>query len=251
MAKRKRRQADKPTASTELRIIGGRLGGRKLKYEPFRVGDDPVTRPMKHRVRESIFNLVGTEIEGKHAFDLFAGTGALGLEALSRGAAHVTLIERHVPTARVIEENIKALGVADQCTLLVTSAFLWGKRDLGKESGVRSQESGGQATIDNSERAGSSPTPARPANPWLVFCSPPYAFFVERQAEMLELVGGVMQHAPAESIVVVEADERFDFALLPGGDANEWDVRTYAPAVVGVWRKSVQLFQSNLSILGL
>jgi hypothetical protein len=50
---------------------------------------------------------------------------------------------------------------------------------------------------------------------------------------MLELVHGVMDHAPADSIIVVEADERFDFELLRG----EWDIRTYAPAVVGVWRK--------------
>jgi 16S rRNA (guanine966-N2)-methyltransferase len=231
MAKRKRRQADEVTDATELKIVGGRFRGRKLKFEPFRIGDGPVTRPMKHRVRESIFNLVGMETPGKHAIDLFAGTGALGLEALSRGAAHATLIERHVPTARVIEENIKGLGVEEQATLLVTSAFLWGKRDLGKESGVRSQES---------ERAGSSSTPA----PWLVFCSPPYAFFVERQEEMLELITAVMQHSPEESIVVVEADERFDFSLLPpaiSDDAlsNDWDVRTYAPAVVGVWRKTV------------
>jgi 16S rRNA (guanine966-N2)-methyltransferase len=186
---------------------------------------------MKHRLREAIFNLVSTEVQGKHAFDLFAGTGALGLEALSRGGVHATFIERHVPTARVIEENIKALGVENECTLLVTSAFVWGKRDLGKESGVRSQES---------QRAGSSSTPA----PWLVFCSPPYAFFVERQAEMLGLIEEVMQHAPEESILVVEADERFDFSMLPPAvddDAlsNDWDVRVYPPAVVGVWRKLV------------
>jgi 16S rRNA (guanine966-N2)-methyltransferase len=217
MAKRKRRQADELTAATDLRIIAGRLRGRKLKYEPFRIGDDPVTRPMKHRVRESIFNLVSQGSAGRHAIDLFAGTGALGLEALSRGAVHTTFIERHVPTARVIEENIKSLGVENQATLLTTSAFLWGKREL--------------ATFP-SERAGSSPTPAPSPVPWLVFCSPPYAFYVDRQEEMLELITGVMEHAPADSIVVVEADERFDFEL-PG----EWDVRTYSPAVVGVWHK--------------
>jgi 16S rRNA (guanine966-N2)-methyltransferase len=237
MAKPKRRQADELAAATELRIIAGKFRGRKLKYEPFRIGDDPVTRPMKHRVRESIFNLVGTEIQGTHALDLFAGTGALGLEALSRGAAHVTFIERHVPTARVIEENIKALGVENECTLLVTSAFLWGKRDLpNADCGLRIAESKTGNLVEQS--AIRNP---QSAIPWLVFCSPPYAFFVEREAEMLELIGGVVQHSPPESIVVVEADERFDFSLLPSGGreepGREWDVRTYAPAVVGVWRK--------------
>jgi len=218
--KRQRRTADELTEATELRIVGGRFRGRKLKYEPFRLGDDPVTRPMKHRVRESIFNLVSMGAEGRHAIDLFAGTGALGLEALSRGAVHATFIERHVPTARVIEENIKALGVEDQSTLLVTSAFLWAKRDLPQSA---------------AERALGAPEAAAPAPnvPWLVFCSPPFAFYVDRREEMLELITAIMHHAPEDSIIVVEADERFDFQSLPG----EWDVRSYLPAIVGVWRK--------------
>ncbi len=116
--------------TSELRIIGGNLRGSKLRYEIFQQGGDPITRPMKHRVREAIFNLVSTDSAGRHAIDLFAGTGALGLEALSRGSLSATFIEKHVPTARVIEDNIKALGLADRAQLLTTSAFLWGKRDL-------------------------------------------------------------------------------------------------------------------------
>ena len=227
---RSKRRPEPPTEATELRIIGGRFRGRKLRYEPFRATGDPVTRPMKHRVRESIFNLVGTELVGRHAIDLFAGTGALGLEALSRGANHATFIERHVPTARVIEENIKALGAEGATTLLVTSAFLWGKRDAAG-AGVQDSGFGDQ---DGDERAGPSPAPAS-ALPWLVFCSPPYAFYVDRRDEMLALIGSVMDAAPPASILVVEADERFDFSLLP--EESAWDVRNYAPAVVGVWRK--------------
>jgi 16S rRNA (guanine966-N2)-methyltransferase len=86
---------------------------------------------MKHRTREAIFNLVSVDCKGKHAIDLFAGTGALGLEALSRGASRATLIEKHVPSARVVEQNIRALGVGDRATLLVASAFVWAKRDIG------------------------------------------------------------------------------------------------------------------------
>ncbi len=194
----------------DLRIVGGKFRGSKLRYH-----GDPTTRPMKHRVREAIFNLISTESKGHHAIDLFAGTGALGLEAISRGAERATFIEKHVPSARVVEENIGALGVESICELHTTSAFLWGKRDLPH---------------------------AKFTLPWLVFCSPPYAFYLNRQDDMLELIGAVLEHAPAESIFLVEADERFDFGLLPGGMAQEkrdhgWDVRTYPPAVVGVWRK--------------
>lgn len=201
-------------AETELRIVGGRFRGRKLLYH-----GDPVTRPMKHRVREAIFNLVSSEAAGRHALDLFAGTGALGLESLSRGAAFATFIERHIPTARVVRENIARLEVEGECQLLETSAFVWGKRDLPKLAGENDK-----------------------ASPWLVFVSPPYAFFVDRQQEMLDLVTAVMETAPPGSTVVVEADERFDFNLLPGNIKQDrhsqgWDIRPYLPAVVGVWRK--------------
>jgi 16S rRNA (guanine966-N2)-methyltransferase len=229
LGKRKARKADIPE-STDLRIIGGNFRGRKLRYQ-----GDPGTRPMKHRVREAIFNLISTECKGLHAIDLFAGTGALGLEALSRGAQSVTLIEKHVPTARVIQENIASLEVDDRATLLTTSAFLWSKRDLpNSDFGFRIAELSGAA--DSAIRNPQS------AIPWLVFCSPPYAFYVERSSDMLALIGDVLDCAPEGSILIVEADERFDFELLPGNVAAErhdegWDVRTYPPAVVGVWRK--------------
>jgi 16S rRNA (guanine966-N2)-methyltransferase len=193
----------------EVRIIGGTFRGRRLEYH-----GDPLVRPMKHRTRESLFNLISTECEGHHAVDLFAGTGALGLEALSRGAVSATFIEKHVPSAKVIEANIRSLAVEDRATLLVTSAFLWAKRDL--------------------IAAASSETP------WLVFCSPPYVFFHERQAEMLDLIERIREHAPVGSILLVEADDPFDFELLRGDAASEeyqkWDVRSYPPAVIGVRR---------------
>src|SRR5262245_28662629 len=91
---------------TPPRIIGGKLRGRKLIYT-----GDPRTRPMKERVREAIFNLIGVAVRDRHAIDLFAGTGALGLEAISRGAGSATLVERHFPTAGVIKQNAAALEI--------------------------------------------------------------------------------------------------------------------------------------------
>jgi hypothetical protein len=71
--------------------------------------------------------------------------------------------------------------------------------------------------------------------PWLVFCSPPYEFYVSRHDDMLGLVTRLHIAAPAESVFVVEADERFDFGQL--ATVGEWDVRTYPPAVVGILAK--------------
>jgi len=224
---------------TELRIIGGKFRASKLRYH-----GDPLTRPMKHRVREAIFNLISTESEGLHAIDLFAGTGALGLEAISRGAVSATFIEKHVPTARVIGENIASLGVADCTTLLTTSAFLWSKRDIPKwkgEMGNGNTENGKGEGEEGKHSLTSAHGLPRVGIPWLVFCSPPYDFFVDREEEMLQLIDAVLQHAPVGSIFIVEADERFDFQRLPGSDNSEdsasWDVRSYLPAVVGVWRQ--------------
>jgi 16S rRNA (guanine966-N2)-methyltransferase len=196
---------------TELRIIGGNFRGRKLRYH-----GDPVVRPMKHRVREAIFNLISTESDGAHAIDLFAGTGALGLEALSRGAARGTFIERHVPTAHVLQENIGTLEVSGHTTVLVTSAFLWAKRDLPVFAA----------------------DPANATLPWLVFCSPPYVFFVDRQGDMLDLISRLKTSSTPGSTLVVESDERFDTQKLMDDNDWTWDVRTYPPAVVAIGRRT-------------
>lgn len=93
------------------RIIGGSAGGRRLRTP---VGDG--TRPTSDRVREALFSAlesrVGT-LSGLHVLDLYAGSGALGLEAWSRGAASVTLVERDRRTAAVISGNVKELGCSD------------------------------------------------------------------------------------------------------------------------------------------
>ena len=112
-----------------LRIIGGKFRGRRLHYS-----GDLRTRPMKDRLREAIFNLIGPAIRGKHALDLFAGTGALALEAISRGAARATLIEQHNPTADIIRQNIAELGLEQQAEVVVGNTFIWWQRQ-GKPQG--------------------------------------------------------------------------------------------------------------------
>jgi 16S rRNA (guanine966-N2)-methyltransferase len=84
-----------------LRIIGGTWRGRKLRF-PASTG----IRPTPDRVRETLFNWLGTAIRGARCLDLFAGSGALGLEALSRGAAHVTFVERDAAAAHALRERL-------------------------------------------------------------------------------------------------------------------------------------------------
>jgi 16S rRNA (guanine966-N2)-methyltransferase len=88
-----------------VRVIAGSHGGRRLKAPPGRS-----TRPTSDRVREALFSMLGG-VEGARVLDLFAGTGALGIEALSRGAAGVVFVERDRAAARVLGENLRALEI--------------------------------------------------------------------------------------------------------------------------------------------
>lgn len=208
--------------ASPLRIVGGRFRGRRLQYS-----GDLRTRPMKERVRESVFNLLGPAVNGMQAIDLFAGTGALGLEAMSRGAATALFIEQHFSTAAVIGHNIDLLGVAGQCEVIPVSAFTW--------VGQLARRLAWRCGRPNQEAFASPWTLPSAAAPWLAFVSPPYDFYTDRAEEMLGLVAILVSAAPAGSALVVEADERFDPQLLP--QAGGWDVRRYPPAVVAIYRQ--------------
>jgi 16S rRNA (guanine966-N2)-methyltransferase len=89
-----------------MRVIAGRLGGRRLKAPRGRG-----TRPTSERVREALFAMLG-DVEQARVLDLFAGTGALGIEALSRGAARVVFVERDAAAVAALRENLAALEIA-------------------------------------------------------------------------------------------------------------------------------------------
>ncbi len=184
-----------------LRIIGGKFRGSRLEY-----GGDNRVRPMKDRVREALFNLIGPSVKGWHVIDLFGGTGALAIEALSRGAASATVIELHLPTAALLRQNLDSLDLLGCCELRKTDAFFWAKDKVHHPS----------KTV-----------------PWLIFCSPPYDFYVDRQAEMLEMLENLLQSAPDDSMFVIESDNRFDFGLLPI-KPNPKRVRSYPPAEIAI-----------------
>ncbi len=164
---------------------------------------------MKDRVRETLFDLIAGRVRGATAIDLFAGTGAIGFEALSRGAARVIFAERHFPTADTLRRSARELGVTDRCDIRPGDVLNWPKR-----------------------------WPDLPADaPWLVFVSPPWAMLNERTADLLALVAAVLAAAPPGSTVVVESDTSFDVATLP--DAAAWESRAVAPAVLHLHKNPV------------
>jgi 16S rRNA (guanine966-N2)-methyltransferase len=106
-----------------LRIVAGHYGGRRIQAPPGRG-----TRPTQEKVRGALFNSLDLWVEwdGVHVVDLYAGSGALGIEALSRGAGHVTFVESDPRTADVIRANLKALGITpSQATVLPLKVLAW------------------------------------------------------------------------------------------------------------------------------
>jgi len=103
-----------------LRLIAGKFGGRIIEGSGTKR-----THPMGERIRGSLFNIVGSEIEDAEVLDAFAGSGSLGLEALSRGAAHATFIERDRVAQTIIANNVKALGVENATKLIKAPVASW------------------------------------------------------------------------------------------------------------------------------
>jgi 16S rRNA (guanine966-N2)-methyltransferase len=195
----RRRTAEPLTEAAELRIVGGRFRGRKLKHEPFRTEEDLlVTRPMKHRLRETIFNLVSTGAQGRHAIDLFAGTGALGLEALSRGAAFALFIEESAEGRGLIRANVENFGLTGRSKIFRRDAT-----DLGAAGTM--QPFG------------------------LLFADPPYGNGLGEQALQSAKAGGWL--VPG-ALCVVEESAAAPFAHGPGFALV--DERSYGDTVIRI-----------------
>jgi 16S rRNA (guanine966-N2)-methyltransferase len=164
------------------RVIAGSAGGRRLAVPP---GRD--TRPTSDRAREGLFSTVLAllgPLEGRRVADFFAGSGAVGLEALSRGAGHALLVESHPRAARVIRENIASLGLP-----------------------------GAVLTTDRVERVAQR-TPAEPYD--LIFADPPYAFPAEAVTDLLE---ALREHGwlAADALIAVERATRDGELTWPSG----------------------------------
>jgi 16S rRNA (guanine966-N2)-methyltransferase len=168
-----------------MRLIAGRFRGRVLAAP-----EGMTTRPTADRVRESLFNILAhgePALAGARVADIFAGSGALGLEALSRGAGHVTLMEQHAMPLAVIADNIKKLGCDAETTLL---------------------------------RADALKPPKAPAPCDILLLDPPYKSGLAAQAlPALQAMGWIAPHA--RIVVEVAAGEPFKSPLAHFAVADE------------------------------
>lgn len=102
-----------------LRIIGGVHKRKRIHSPP----GEEITRPIPDRVREAVFNLLRGHFEGEKILDVFAGSGSFGLEAFSRGASHVVMVEQDELVAKIIKENIDLLDGGDICEVVQADAL--------------------------------------------------------------------------------------------------------------------------------
>ena len=114
--------------SGELRIIGGKARGRRIRAVP---GD--TTRPITDRVREALFNILGADIQGASFLDLFAGTGSVGIEALSRGASQACFVDVNRLPIGIVRDNLKTTDLAEGAEVLQMDAFVFLERSAGRK----------------------------------------------------------------------------------------------------------------------
>ncbi len=168
---------------------------------------------MKDRVRETVFDLLGTDVRGATAVDLFAGTGAIGFEALSRGAARGVFAERHFPTVACLRRSAADLGLSERVEIIPGDVLLWPKRFPQLPDGA----------------------------PWLVFVSPPWPMFQTHATELNQLLKAVAHAAPADSRLIVEAEVGLAAGHLPErltdrSAEQPWDTRPLPPAMLHLKR---------------
>jgi len=181
-----------------MRIIAGRFRSRVLTAPP-----GMSTRPTSDRLRETLFNVIAPRIEGANFLDLYAGSGAVGIEAISRGAARVAFVERDAAAVRVVRENLQRLGILNGFRMHAGSVKTFLRLSAGGSS---------RTVLYN-----------------LVFLDPPYDADVE-YANTLALLGGSgAAHLTPDALVIAEhrrkqpPEERYHSLrrtrLLEQGDA--------------------------------
>ena len=193
-----------------MRIIAGERRGHKI--------DGPkgkTTRPTSDLVRESVFNLLREEVPDRVVVDLFAGTGALGLEALSRGAARAIFIEQNRSNVALIYRNLATLRYEDRGHVLTGDAYRWVRAFV---------------PIDDT--------------PMVVMLDPPYREYDLHAARLNQMIAELLVKLPEGSAILVESGRTLDDTILPGFDS--WDVRRYGGTQVGL--RSVIRDESTLDV---
>jgi 16S rRNA (guanine966-N2)-methyltransferase len=200
-----------------LRIIGGEFGGRSLKTVR-----GMGTRPLLGQVREALFNILGDRLEGAFVWDLFAGTGASGMESLSRGADRVLFVEKNGKAIDVLRSNLRSLGDEAFDRGVVMKADAWDPPIIYATVFGASREAAGE----NVEVA-----------PDIVFLDPPYAMVAEDPVKSMARARRLLDRVAAKGCVLFH----FESGVLDHDDFDndlDVDLREWGSSVIAIlWRK--------------
>jgi 16S rRNA (guanine966-N2)-methyltransferase len=183
---------------TQIRIVAGSLKGRRLT-----VNVNPNLRPTPQMVREAYFSVMGNAIPNRPFFDVFAGTGVVGMEAISRGAKSTTFVERDFSLVAELEKNLRDFRIADQSRVVRADVYRWVERWQP------------------------------PSEPVSVFISPPFADFERRLDGLVELVRHLQEKVANDSVIVLQGEHDAPLGELPRRE--EWEDRRYGRNHLLIW----------------
>lgn len=176
-----------------MRIIAGEFRGRRLLAP-----ETDATRPITDRVKQSLFDILAPRLPDVRVYDVFAGTGSLGLECLSRGSTHATFFERDKSAAARLRRNVETIGVQARSRVVTQDVFGWFDAAI---------------PVPAEQRAG------------VIFLDPPYAFVRDRPDDLRRLAVKIAEnHLVADGVIVFRHDAA-DKLELPGLVVD--DERTY------------------------
>lgn len=180
-----------------MKIIAGERKGFKLEGPM-----DKSIRPTSDLRRDAIFNTLGTIIEGETFYDVFSGTGAMGLEALSRGARQSMLVEMSKKAQELIKRNIEKVRYQKEAKLFPTNAYRW----------IESH---------------------RPTASGIYFLDPPFPEYVSHPDRFTKYLTMLMERAAEGSIIIVESRWKMNPEVLP--EPETWYMRRYGETRVAYW----------------
>ncbi|MBM3994985.1 MAG: 16S rRNA (guanine(966)-N(2))-methyltransferase RsmD [Planctomycetes bacterium] len=194
---------------TSIRIVAGTLGGRKISCDV-----TPDLRPTPQMVREAYFSILGNAIPDRPFVDIFAGTGVVGIEALSRGASSAHFVERDPDLAKSIESHLRQFDLTRQAKLYRTDAYRWVAAWIA---------------------------PKEPVN---IFLSPPFADLSQKTDDLLNAIATLQLKAAEDSVIVVQTERGspLDEAL------HDWEVRRYGRNELLIWQREITSGEASVLV---
>ncbi|MCK5450518.1 MAG: 16S rRNA (guanine(966)-N(2))-methyltransferase RsmD [Candidatus Omnitrophica bacterium] len=183
-----------------MRIIAGEHRGRKIKQPKI-----DITRPTKDRVREAVFNIIAMDVPGANFLDLFSGSGAFGLEALSRGAKKAVFVENNFECSKIIRENINSMNLEENTTVMV--------EDVYKSIEYLAEE---RQRFD------------------LIFADPPYNTNIVKKLLIIIYQYDIVS---STGFLILEHHKNEDIPGFPG-DVSLYKQRTYGKTIISVFKKN-------------